>query len=155
MRQTATDFPGLLVPTPLGFEGLVLYEGRDIRIHIDLDGSTETSSLELARRIAGDLARLDKKCLRLIADESFNSYHVTWRGGDGAPNPATLSATLQRSGPGSREFAGSFKLTSIEVTGHDTSSLQYECGDVPRGASVMVTAFDGAAFEAPFVDLYH
>jgi hypothetical protein len=159
MEKPATHFPGLLVPTPLGFEGLLVHEGRDIRIYIELDGSPEASSLALARKIAADLAQLDEKCRRLIADHAFSSYHVAWRGGGVAPGAATLnatlSATLERLQPDTRECAERFKLSAIEVTGAEGSSLQYDCAEQPLGASVLITAFDRGAFDSAHVDLYH
>jgi hypothetical protein len=155
MEKPATHFPGLLVPTPLGFEGLLVHEGRDIRIYIELDGSPETSSLALARKIAADLARLDEKCRRLIADHAFSSYHVAWRGSGVPPGAATLSATLERLQPDTRECAERFKLSAIEVTGAEDSSLQYDCGEQPLGTSVLITAFDRGVFDDAHVDLYH
>lgn len=125
--------------TSVGYEGVISALGRDVKISIDLDGCTEQATLDLAVEVVAHLPLLDEKCRNLIADEFLASYNDNWRIGEVL---------------GRHEFCERLELSSVGITGDQTSDIWYECGNLFGGHSLYVTAFDGHSFDDTHVQMF-
>ena len=138
--------PESMVATPDGFKAKLPIQGRELDIFISLDGCSSESTFGLANQVATQVTLLDDKCQSLIAAEFLASYNEDWRMGEtGQPDGSTVpfeNPLLEE-----QEFCKKLALTTIEITGDQTTTLWYNCGDLFWGHSLFVTAFDGITFE--------
>lgn len=142
-----------LTRTSSGYEGVLNLLEREVKFTIDFDGCSEESTLKLAEQIVDNIEAVDEKCRNLIADDSLDSYNSGWRMGevaqaDGSTRPFE-NPELER-----HEFIERLLLSSIGLSGNQTSDVWYECGGLFWGHSLFVTAFDGIEFNDAHVQMF-
>lgn len=152
-----TEPPSLNLPsmntTPDGFRTTVLYRERELNVSISLDGCPRESTLGLANHVTAHIASLDDKCKGLIAADSLASYNEGWRMGERLlPDGSTIP--FENPELEEREFCERLELTALEITGDQTVTFWYDCGDLFWGHSIYVTSFDGLGFEDTSVEMF-
>ena len=142
-----------LTRTSSGYEGVLRLLERDVKVTIDFDGCSEDSTLNLAEQIVGSIRGIDEKCRNLIADDSLDGYNSDWRTGQ-VLQPDGSTRSFENPEMERHEFIERLLLSSIGVSGDQTSDIWYECGDLFWGHSLFVTAFDGVAFDDVHVQMF-
>lgn len=115
--------------------------------------NTKDSALSLVNEVTAQIPSLDDKCKLLIAAESLASYNEGWRMGERVL-PDGSTAPFENPELTEHEFCERLALTVVEITGDQTVTIWYDCGDLFWGHSIYVTSFDGVAFEDTSVEMF-
>ena len=135
------------------FNGNILYEGRQLGLHVNPDGSALSECLELAKAALAQLARLDEMARKEAVRKLLSNYNENWREyqrGDGKGGVVDVSNPELTE----EEFISQIVLTSVEFTGNEQCCLGYDDGGLFAGHAIFVRSFDGEGFSDFYVELF-
>jgi len=138
--------PGSLV-------GKVDYSGNQITVRIDPDGEDSEQCRTVARQGISSLQTIDTRAKAVAVKKLLSTYNDNWRCYGEVQDDGTtkeIAEPILTAG----EFERRLTMISVDLTGLDCWTISYDDGGMFGGHLVIVTSFDGEAFEDSDADLF-
>ena len=125
---------------PTSYDGMVVINGKELRVDIILEDEGETEKLEqLMNTLFGGIDTLLPKAKECIAEEFLELYNDNWRFGDDDENDPDKPELTKE------QFMEALSLQSFLFYSEDVEVF-FDDNDMFLGHSLIASAFDGENF---------